>query len=132
MDIDLNEAKYVKISLITVKGRDNLMINELCRETLVSFVTLKVQDFLQDNVELLHSLPLQQQVYNPKSNIKEANVDISLNCAILVKTVNGATETVEMEGNQLLVGRYALYKDKVIVRVLKVNRNTCSIEAIDE
>jgi hypothetical protein len=37
-----------------------------------------------------------------------------------------------MEGNQLLVGRYALYKDQVVVRVLKVNRNSCSIEAVDE
>ena len=46
MDIDLNEAKYVKINLITVKGRENSMINELCRETVVSYVTLKVQDFL--------------------------------------------------------------------------------------
>jgi septin family protein len=58
MDIDLNEAKYVKINLITVKGRENSMINELCRETVVSYVTLKVQDFLKENVDLLHSLPL--------------------------------------------------------------------------
>lgn len=48
-----------------------------------------------------------------------------------MKTVNGASNTVEMEGCQLLVGRYALYRDKVVVKVLKVNRNTCKVEILE-
>ena len=52
--------------------------------------------------------------------------------AFIVKNVNGAYPCAEMEGNQLLVGRYASYKKNIVVKVLKVNKNqTCSIQILD-
>lgn len=52
--------------------------------------------------------------------------------AFAILNVNGAYPSVEMEGLQLLIGRYAIYKKKYLCRVMEVNRNlTCKIEIVD-
>jgi len=57
---------------------------------------------------------------------------VVLTAALAVVQVDGAFPTAEMEGNQLLIGRYALFNRKYVAKVLNINRNlTASVEIID-
>ena len=68
--LDLNNAKYLKVSLVASKGRlapYNLYTNEFLDEEVVAFVNLRTRDFEdQASNEILHSIEFNKQFYNPK------------------------------------------------------------------
>ena len=133
LDIDINEAKYLKISLVASRGRTSnakkSLLNELLPERVISWTSLKLQDFQAPGAELVHNIPFTQGLYQVGQ--RSLGDGISLNCVILIKAVNGASESVEMEGAQLLVGRYVLYKENSVARVLRANKATCKIEILE-
>ena len=57
---------------------------------------------------------------------------IVLTSALIIDSVNGAIPTHEMEGPQLLIGKYVIYQKKYIAKVIKLNRDkTCSIKLLE-
>lgn len=52
------------------------------------------------------SVPLNNGRYNPQLN--STNIPM-INVSVQAKSVNGAYDNPELEGNQLLVGRYVIY-----------------------
>lgn len=64
---------------------------------------------------------------------KQAQVETTpqIKCAIHLKQVNGAHESAFMEGPQLLVGRYCLYQNRAVAKVLAVTRTgTATLEIL--
>jgi hypothetical protein len=74
LTIDINDAKYIKLSLISIKGRGrphNQYVNEFVNEEVISFVSLKIRDFedSENNSDILHNLIFGEAFYNP--NVKK-------------------------------------------------------------
>eukprot|EP00347_Sterkiella_histriomuscorum_P017570 403348829 len=137
--LDIHDSKLIKISLIAVKGRlppHSQLINEFLNEQVVSYVSLRLKDFeSEDNSigEMIHNIEFNKQFYNPKDGPAKKVDTINLTAAIIQTQVNGAYQSVEMEGLELLVGRYAIYKKRIIAKILRVNRNfTCQIQLLDQ
>jgi hypothetical protein len=72
LTLDLHDAKYVKISLITFRGRPALypkIINEFVNDEVLCFVNLRVVDFEDQLGELLHQIPFDSKLfYNPRES----------------------------------------------------------------
>jgi hypothetical protein len=69
--LDVHDAKYVKISLIAIKGRTvpySLYPNEFVMEEELSHVSLRLRDF-QDNehsLDMMHRVGFNKHFYNTK------------------------------------------------------------------
>ena len=108
----------MKVHLVAIRGKyppRKPLLNELAYEHVVSFATIKLSDFLQDK-PIACNIPLNnKQFVHPLNMIHEEHKntveseDPVIKCAIELMTVNGAEDSVFMEGNQLLVGRHCIY-----------------------
>jgi hypothetical protein len=136
LEIDIHEHKYLKISLIGIKGRidtNQPLLNQLATEHVLTHVTLRLSDFI-GQVQA-HNITFNKSTYQVK--IKETKDSITepelVNCAIEIKTVNGAYEgSAIMEGNQCLIAKYCIYQNAYVAKVLSVNRNNQAVIQILE
>lgn len=79
----------------------------------------------------IYSVVLNDDVY--KASVKpQPDIDVVVNATILIKTVNGAYQTNELEGNQLLIGGHCLYNNDIVAKVIGVTKHTCHIEIVPQ
>lgn len=132
IEIDLREnIKTLKITLLSIQSKDrDSILNPYIEEREVSHVTLRVEEFIRSQSNPSHTIVLNGDVYK-KSSGGNADTDVILSGIILVKTgVNGAYQTSEMEGKQLLVGGHCLYQQDIVCKVVSVQKNTCQLEVL--
>lgn len=68
--LELNDAKYIKMTLIAIKGREKPYkqhVNEFVSEREVAWVNLKLRDFedLVINKDIVHKIAFNGVYYNP-------------------------------------------------------------------
>lgn len=91
---------------------------------MISWTTLKLNQYddVQGSDLMLHNIIFNKSFYS-QSNLPGAQ-DITMTAAFVMKNVNGAYPTIQMEGSQLLIGRYVIYKKfNCLAQVLQVNKN---------